>query len=59
MLYCVSVTGVTGTQSATVADLTPFMERVRAAAGDVPAAVGFGISTPDNVQSFAPLALTV
>ena len=56
MLYCVSVTGVTGTQSATVADLTPFMERVRAAAGDVPAAVGFGISTPDNVQSFAPLA---
>ena len=30
------------------------MERVRAAAGDVPAAVGFGIP-PDNVQS-SPLA---
>jgi len=56
MLYCVSVTGVTGGASANVDDLKPFMERVRAAAGDVPAAVGFGIATPSNVADFAPLA---
>jgi len=56
MIYCVSVTGVTGTTSATVEDITPFMERVRSAAGDVPAAVGFGISTPSDVAGFAPLA---
>lgn len=48
MLYCVSVTGVTGGAAALKSDLEPFMARVRAAAGDVPLAVGFGISTPDR-----------
>ena len=56
MLYCVSVTGVTGGAAALKSDLEPFMARVRAAAGDVPLAVGFGISTPEGVKETAALA---
>ena len=56
MLYCVSVTGVTGGAAALTSDLAPFLARVRAAAGDVPLAVGFGISTPDHVKETAALA---
>ena len=32
------------------------MDEVRRAAGDVPTTIGFGVSTPDHVRSFAPLA---
>ena len=54
MLYCVSVLGVTGGAAAEKADLGPFMARVKkAAASDVPLAVGFGVSTPSNVEDVA------
>jgi len=56
MLYCVSVTGVTGGAEPSAVDLGPFMTRVRAAAGAVPTVIGFGISTPDHVELMAPLA---
>jgi len=50
-IYCVSVTGVTGARSTLPAELAGFLRRVRQAAGNrVPLAVGFGISTPDQVR---------
>lgn len=51
-LYCVSTTGVTGARAELPADLSEFIERVRKYT-DLPLAVGFGISTPDMVQSVA------
>ena len=32
------------------------MKQVRRAAGDVPTTIGFGVSTPEHVRSFSPLA---
>ncbi|KAJ8605203.1 hypothetical protein CTAYLR_000426 [Chrysophaeum taylorii] len=55
MLYCVSVLGVTGGDAATADELGPFLSRVKAAAAEVPLAVGFGISTPANVKAVADL----
>lgn len=55
MLYCVSVLGVTGGAAAQRADLAPFLQRVKAAAGDIPLAVGFGISTPEHVADVTSL----
>eukprot|EP00956_Cyclotella_meneghiniana_P019735 scaffold34263_cov74-Cyclotella_meneghiniana.AAC.3 len=51
-LYCVSTTGVTGARAELPSDLSEFIERVRKYT-DLPLAVGFGISTPDMVQSVA------
>jgi tryptophan synthase len=51
-LYCVSTTGVTGARAELPSDLSEFIERVRKFT-DLPLAVGFGISTPDMVQSVA------
>ena len=55
-LYAIGRLGVTGAR----ADIDPtqaaFLERVRAAAGDLPVAVGFGISTADQVRAVAPHA---
>jgi len=58
MLYCVSVTGVTGGRGALPEELKPFMQRVRQAVGDlrVPLAVGFGISTPEHVRETSEMA---
>lgn len=47
-VYCVSVTGVTGARDSMSATLKPYMERVRQHTKQ-PLAVGFGISTPENV----------
>jgi tryptophan synthase alpha chain len=52
-LYCISVTGVTGTSR-------PDLSRVQRDAGRIrrvsslPLAVGFGISTPEQVREIAP-----
>ncbi|MEZ4502756.1 MAG: tryptophan synthase subunit alpha [Dehalococcoidia bacterium] len=54
-LYCVSVTGVTGTQEAPFADLPPFIERVRGLT-DLPLAIGFGISRREHVEAAGRLA---
>ncbi len=51
-IYCVSTTGVTGARSELPSDLGDFIKRVRAKTG-LPLAVGFGISTPEMVNSVA------
>lgn len=54
-IYMVSLTGVTGARSSLQGDLAPFIERVRAHT-DVPLAVGFGISTPEQAASVGAAA---
>lgn len=46
-IYFVAITGITGTRSATSADIAPHVERIRKYT-DLPIAVGFGIKTPEN-----------
>ncbi|MEO5333223.1 MAG: tryptophan synthase subunit alpha [Magnetococcus sp. YQC-5] len=48
--YCVARKGVTGLKTAFNADLTLFLERCRAVTTS-PLAVGFGVRTPEDVQS--------
>jgi tryptophan synthase alpha chain len=52
-LYCVSSLGVTGARASLREDLADFLQRVKASTG-VPTAVGFGISTPEQVKQVAP-----
>lgn len=54
-LYLVSLTGVTGARDRLPPDLESFVARVRAAT-DLPLAVGFGISTPDQAARVAHIA---
>lgn len=54
-IYLVSVTGVTGARRSLHSDLESFITRVRAQT-DIPLAVGFGISTPDQAASVGALA---
>jgi tryptophan synthase alpha chain len=51
-IYCVSTTGVTGARAALRADLPAFIARVRRHT-DLPLAVGFGVSTIDQVAAVA------
>lgn len=53
-IYCVSVTGVTGSRSQ-LPDLRPYLERVSQRT-KLPLAIGFGISTPAHVRSVAAIA---
>ena len=54
-VYTVSLTGTTGERDSLPPELSRTVERVRAAA-DVPVAVGFGISTPDQARMVGELA---
>jgi tryptophan synthase alpha chain len=54
-VYTVSLTGTTGERSELPEGLAETVERVRAST-DVPVAVGFGISTPEQARSVAELA---
>ncbi len=54
-IYVVSLTGVTGERAQLPADLTAFVERLRANAADVPLVMGFGISSPEHVQQVSEL----
>lgn len=54
-LYCVSVTGTTGTRTELPAELGDFIERVRAVTA-LPLAVGFGISTRQHVEQVGGVA---
>jgi tryptophan synthase alpha chain len=54
-VYTVSLTGTTGERDELPEGLAETVERVRASA-DVPVAVGFGISTPEQARSVAELA---
>jgi tryptophan synthase alpha chain len=55
MLYLVSLTGVTGAREQLAPGLESFVARARAAT-DLPLAVGFGISTPDQAARVARIA---
>ncbi len=54
-IYLVSVTGVTGARQALGTNLAGFVGRVRART-DVPLAVGFGISTPEQAAAVGDMA---
>jgi len=54
-LYLVSRAGITGAQDSLSETLAPTLERVRRKT-DIPVAVGFGISTPAQVQAVWKLA---
>lgn len=54
-LYLVSVVGVTGRRESLATNLESFLDRARRAS-NVPVAVGFGISTPDQAQTVGRLA---
>jgi tryptophan synthase alpha chain len=54
-VYAVSRTGVTGERQALSKDASPLVERLRALT-DVPVALGFGLSTPEQVREAAAIA---
>ncbi|MDR5696618.1 MAG: tryptophan synthase subunit alpha [Armatimonadota bacterium] len=54
-LYCVSVTGVTGAREHLGDEVGKLIGRVREVT-DLPAVVGFGISTPDHARTVARIA---
>nr|WP_246495281.1 tryptophan synthase subunit alpha [Ameyamaea chiangmaiensis] len=49
-IYYVSITGVTGTRTASEAELAAALPRLRAVS-DLPVAIGFGIRTPDQAAT--------
>ena len=51
-VYYVSITGITGTRSASADSIADAMARIRNAS-DLPAVVGFGIRTPEQVREAA------
>lgn len=55
-VYLVSRSGITGARAALPDDLGPLVARVRRAVPRLPVAVGFGISTPEQVRAVAALA---
>ncbi|MCC7363582.1 MAG: tryptophan synthase subunit alpha [Dehalococcoidia bacterium] len=54
-LYCVSVTGTTGSRAVATDTLPAFLARIRAQT-ELPLAVGFGISTREHVERVSKLA---
>ena len=54
-LYLVSSLGVTGTRSEITTDLAPIIRTIRENT-EIPVAVGFGISTPEQAKRMAALA---
>ena len=56
-IYYVSLTGITGTKLSDTEGARQKVEQIRALAGpDLPVAVGFGISTPDDARKVAAFA---
>jgi tryptophan synthase alpha chain len=60
-IYCVSSVGITGERAELRGDLAEFVERVKAArsgdrAGDIPVAVGFGVSDMEQAALIARIA---
>ena len=54
-VYCVSSLGVTGVRSQITTDISEMVANVRAVS-DVPCAIGFGISTPEQAKSMSTIA---
>lgn len=54
-VYYVSITGITGTRSASAQDLSAAIPRLRAATS-LPIAIGFGVRTPEQAAEAATIA---
>ena len=54
-VYYVSITGITGAAEADAGDVSPAVERIRAATG-LPVIVGFGVNTPEKSRAIAEVA---
>ncbi len=54
-VYAVSVAGITGTRATLPDRIDSYLRRIKTF-GDLPVAVGFGISTPTQVAALRPLA---
>ena len=54
-IYCVSLSGVTGSRKELSSHLQSFIERVRRYAKEIPLAVGFGLSTPEHIAQVTAL----
>jgi len=50
-IYAVTIKGITGGDQAMPAEVTSYLDRVKAAAGNSPVCAGFGVRTPEQVQS--------
>ncbi len=50
-IYCVSSLGVTGVRSKIITDISAMVDLVREVT-DVPVAIGFGISTPEQAKKW-------
>lgn len=55
-IYTVSSMGVTGMRSSITTDLDNIMAAIKNAAPDTPAAIGFGINTPEQAAKFSAIA---
>lgn len=55
-VYCVSSLGVTGVRGTITTDIAAMTELVRKANPEIPCAVGFGISTPEQAKHMAQFA---
>lgn len=55
-VYCVSSLGVTGVRSNITTDIGAMVKLVREANSDIPCAIGFGISTPEQAKHMAQYA---
>lgn len=55
-VYTVSLAGTTGERSAPPPELPALVERVRAAAGSTPVAVGFGIASSEQARAVGEIA---
>ncbi len=54
-LYCVSSLGVTGVRSRITTNIKDMVDRVKAVS-DIPCAIGFGISTPEQAREMAAVS---
>lgn len=52
-VYCVSSLGVTGTRSEFHSGIDEFLQTVKEAAGELPMAIGFGVSTHEQFERFS------
>lgn len=55
-LYCVSSLGVTGMRSSISGDVAGLVQLVREVNPDIPCAIGFGISTPEQAANMATVS---
>lgn len=54
-LYYVSITGITGSASASLSAIGPHIKQIKALT-DLPLAIGFGVRTPEDVKAMAALS---